>query len=70
MPMSKDEFKELVSTEVEKYGEFQREYVLPVDLSPCMTIAKELGQEIHYVANTHDDLYTVTIGSSDGTAGR
>jgi hypothetical protein len=63
MPMSKQEFQEMVQSEIDNCGDWQRSRVLSCDLGACLQTAIALDQPIHYVANTTNNDYTVTIGN-------
>lgn len=61
MPMSKTEFKTLVSTEIQLHGKFYRENVLAVDLPAFAEIAIELNANMDYALNEENGLYLATI---------
>lgn len=65
MSVSKKQFQDAVKKEIHETGDWHRNRVLQCDLAPMLNTASELNQPIHYVANTNNSDYTVTIGKSD-----
>lgn len=63
MAITRKQFQELVQSEIEESGDWTRGRVLECDLSAMVKTANELEQPIHYLANTTNADYTVTIGN-------